>query len=901
MRTEHTTNDAGKGSFWSREAEDVLAALDVAAGQGLSTSEAQTRLREHGPNRLQAAKSTPAWKIFLRQWDNLIVLLLVAASGVSLALGQLLEAAAVAIALGVNVLIGFVTELQAVRSMEALRQLGEAKNRVLRGGEDVLVDSGDLVPGDILLFEGGDMVPADVRIFEASRLMADESALTGESAPVSKQAEAVAEDTGLAEQASMLFRGTFVTRGSGKGVVVATGMETQVGRIAHMVQEAEDKDTPLERRLEALGKRLLWLTLAVAAVIAAVGYATGMEPLLIFETSVALAVAAIPEGLPIVATIALARGMWRMAKKNAVVRELSAVETLGSASVVCTDKTGTLTENRLRVGRLLLAAEEDDQPYSELDWNRDAAQEPSPGSVLYRLLRVSALCANADLPDTGPAGEDGDGRGDPLEVALLAAARDAGLGRGRLLEQYPEIREVAFDSETMMMATVHENQDGPLFLVKGAPKAVLEACADLDESLRRTWQKANENLAADGFRVIAVADKTSASPDDDPYTGLTLLGLVGLEDPPRSEVNDAVEELNSAGIRVVMVTGDQLLTARAIAEDVGILEDSGDDCENPEPSRPGDCAVFARVTPEQKLRLVEHLQKNGAVVAMTGDGVNDAPALRKADIGVAMGKRGTQVAQEAADIVLKDDAFGTIVDAVREGRIIFGNIRSFIIYLLSGNVGAILIVGASVLAGLPLPLLPLQILYLNMLNDVFPALALGVGPGGGHEMQRPPRAPDEPVLAKPQWAAVWTYGVLIAGTVLASFLVALGAVEQGPAWLPDTVPQAAASVLPAVPDGAGRAWAVSVTFLTLAFARTWHTFNMRDSRSHLLLNEVTRNPWAWGAAALCIGLLMLAMYWPALAVPLNLVPLGKAGWSLVLGMSLVPLAVVQAAKLLRRG
>jgi Ca2+-transporting ATPase len=883
---------------WAPTVQDVLERLSVAVERGLGAAEVKERRRKYGPNRLQERQRRPAWIILVSQFKSPVVALLGGATVLALSFGQWLEGAAIAVAIGINAAIGFVTELQAVRSMETLRRMGQVQARVRRGKRMQEVPAAALVPGDIVHVEAGDLVSADLRLVAASLIQADESPLTGESVPVDKTTEPLEQHVPLAERNNMLFKGTAVTRGSGVGVVVATGPATELGHISSLAAEAQDEVTPLEQQLSRLAYKLVWVTLIIAVLVAVGGLLSHEKPLLIIETAIALAVAAIPEGLPIVVTVALAYGMWRMTKRNALMNRLSAVETLGATNIICSDKTGTLTENRMSVVSIALPS---DRP-GEMEEVHVRADSEGGGfflngeevileqdSRLGRILETAVLCNNAELKKNDVE----KGVGDPTELALLEAGEKAGLRRDRLLTRMPEQREEAFDPETAMMATFHEDDEGYRIAVKGSPQAVIDACTtiggpqgetDFAESDRERWLARNDAMAGDGLRVLAAAAGRAGDADVNPYRELTFLGLLGLVDPARKGVGEAISECRNAGIRVIMVTGDQPATSRHVGQTLGLVDEGkdmvvhGSDLGKPEDLseerrkellRAG---IFARVTPEQKLDLIALHQEDGSVVAMTGDGVNDAPALKKADIGIAMGRRGTQVAREAADMVLKDDAFATIVAAIEQGRAIFDNIRRFILYLLSGNIGEIMIVSVALAIGAPLPLLPLQILYLNMIGDVFPALALGVGRGDSSEMQRPPRDPSEPVMTKGHWLAVGTYGALIAASVLAAF----GLVYV---WL-----------------SMGSETAVSISFLTLAFSRLWHVFNMRDPDSHMIRNSITRNPFVWGTLTLCSGLLVGAVYVPGLSSILELVPPGGTGWLLILGFSLVPLAVGQIWK-----
>jgi P-type Ca2+ transporter type 2C len=898
----------GKGKTqnapWAMDFEKVLSGLGVDPDKGLSDGEVKKRREQYGSNRLRKAAKKNACTILSDQLKSPIVLLLVLAAILSFSFGEWMQGLAIAVVILVNGAIGFFTELNAVRSMEALQQMTRVKTKVCRKGQVEKIPAEDLVPGDVVVVEAGDIVSADIRLFEANKMQVDESALTGESVPVSKHTDPTEEDVSLAARTNMLFKGTSLTGGSGHGVVVNTGMETELGKISQLAEEAaEEEETPLEKRLNRLGHRLIWVTLAVALLVLISGLIAGKELLLLIETSIALAVAAIPEGLPIVATIALARGMWRMAGLNAVVNRLSAVETLGSTNVIFTDKTGTLTENRMTIERFALPSEKGIEEIVVKGGNNEEEGfyveekkvKPSEHEVLRHMLQTIVLCNNANLARESPE-DGGKAVGDPLEVALLIAGLKAGIKRDSLLEELPEEREEAFDPETKMMATYHKADGRYRVAVKGSPEAVIDACtsmgsretnSDMAEEARKSWLEWNDRLAEEGLRVLAAAEKEADSPDVEPYENLTCLGLIGLLDPPRQDVKSAIDECQAAGIKAVMVTGDQLLTAKNIGLTVGLVDDPkaevihGADIREPEDLSREDrerflkSPIFCRVSPKQKLDLIGLHQSNGSIVAMTGDGVNDAPALKKANIGVAMGKRGTQVAQEAADMVLKDDAFRTIVVAVEQGRAIFDNIRKFILYLLSGNVAEIMVVGFAILAGAPLPILPLQILYLNMLGDVFPALALGLGKGDLSKMKRPPRETKEPILTRGHWIAIGGYGFLISAMVLTAFALAF-------TWLE-----------------AEESMAVTISFLTLAFARLWHTFNMRDRGTAFFRNEVTRNPFVWAALALCAGLLVLAIYLPGLSSVLSLEPPGVKGWLLILGMSLVPWLGGQILKIRR--
>jgi P-type Ca2+ transporter type 2C len=884
----------GNSMPYNKTWEEVVESLNVAPEQGLSAADAQKRLLEHGPNQLQAHATRGAWAILADQFKSLVVVLLVGAAVLAFALGDITEGVAVLAVIAINAAIGFFTEVKATRSMEALHKMGSVTTRTRRDGRIAEIPAGDLVPGDIVVLEGGDIITADLRVIEASKMECDESALTGESMPVSKEPDALDGDPALADRRNMLYKGTALTRGSGMAVVVATGMDTELGAISSLVAEAEEETTPLEENLNALGRKLVWIVLAITVVVWLMGVLRGKDMFLMLETAIALAVASIPEGLPIVATIALSRGMLRMAQRQALVRRLASVETLGSTSIICTDKTGTLTENKMTVTQVELA--DGGVALEEGQWTRDGAPvEWAEGAPVTEAFRIGVLCSNAAVQKA----EDGsiEAVGDPLEAALLEAGLEAGIDRDELLQRMPEVKEDAFDSVSKMMATHHQDGDHFYVAVKGAPEGVLETCRhvltsdgeqELSPELRQEWQDRNEELGRDGFRVLGLGRKCVAGTDDDPYDDLVLVGLLGMVDPPRGDIPATIAKCHRAGIRVVMITGDQAPTALNIGMAVGILDTANTEVIHgselkpfshlsaDEKTRLRNASVFARVSPRQKLDLIALHQEQGATVAMTGDGVNDAPALKKADIGIAMGLRGTQVACQAAHVVLKDDSFKTIVYAIQEGRIIFGNIRKFVMFLLSCNIAEVLVIFLASVMNTPLPITPLQILLLNLVTDVFPALALGVGEGDERVMGHKPRPSDEPLMTRQLWKWVSGYGVVLGLCTLGAFLIAHFALAMSDIE------------------------AVTVCFLTLAFGQLCHVFNMREQGSGLFNNEITRNPYVWGAMALCTAILLLAVYVPPLASVLHTTPLGFRGWATVIPMSVAPVAVDVVVRKVRR-
>jgi len=884
---------------WSKEAETLLQDLQVDRQQGLSRAEAKKRRRRHGDNRIKQKQRKSLWKILLNQFESVIVLLLAVAALATFIVGRWLEGLAISVVVFFNVLIGFITEVRAVRSMEALKKLSQSMTKVRRRGRLVRIPSRQLALGDIVVFEAGDTVSADMRLFEAARVEVDESTLTGESLPVSKNTSVAAQEVLLAERRCMLFNGTAITRGSGEAVVVATGMATELGKISEQIQLAEEEQTPLEDRLDQLGRVFIWLTVILSAIVVVIGWKMEKGLLLVIETGIALAVAAIPEGMPIVATIALARGMRRMARRNALVNRLSSVETLGGATVIATDKTGTLTENQMTVTRLVL-------PEMEVGISGEGLQLKGGFSVddhsvfphehehLQLMLKIAALCGNAEL-QLDDAGNP-EAVGDPMEVALLVVAEKGGQRRERLLEEYPEVYEVAFDPEKKMMATVHGTNGSYLVAVKGAPEKVLEVCTGyrdgkgshaFNERSRKKWLDHSNRLASEGQRILALAMKEQPQRDDQPYKDLTLLGLACFIDPPREEVKEVIAAAHVAGIRTIMVTGDQIATAQAIAEHLHMADTRLEAMEGSELKIIGqnastrkrilEATVFARVTPKQKLDLVAIYQEHGNVVAMTGDGVNDAPALEKADIGVAMGRRGTQVAREAADMILKDDSFSTIVAAIEEGRIIFRNIRQFVLFLLTVSLSMILTVFFGSILNLPMPILPLQILYLNAVTHVFPALALGMGEGSANIMRQPPRDPKLPILEQRHWLFVNLYAFLIAAAGLGGLLFSLRFAEVG------------------------ESRAQTVSFLIITFGQLLHVFNVRSGDGSVFFNEVIRNRYVWMAILLSVILTLAILYIQPLAAVMKIVSLGATDWFVVLGFSCIPLFVGQIFLAAKKG
>ena len=810
---------------------EALASLGSRAS-GLDDDEASRRLRSHGPNRMIRPAPPSSWRLLAAQFRSVVVLLLVAASVLSTLLGDYADAAAIGIVVALNAAIGFILEVRARRAMDSLLDLQAARALVMRGGDLRAIDAAGLVPGDVLELNAGQAIPADARLLSETDLRTIEAALTGESLPVGKNAGVdLQPDTDLAERENMVYQGTMVAAGTARAVVVGTAGATEVGRIAALTQGVHAEATPLERRLDGLGRRLAWLALAAAGVVAVAGAANGQPWALVIETGIALAVAAIPEGLPAVVTIALAIGLHRMARRRALVRRLPAVEALGAATVICTDKTRTLTSGDMQVVQV---------------WTRGVVFPVGsgvPSSTDPRLLRALEIGARSSRVQAGPDQEPGAGPSDPVDAALRLAARDGGVA---IAAGEAPTALIPFSSDRGFMATFHERGGRLVGCVKGAPQRIL-AMSRPDTAAGAL--AANDVMAAGGLRVIGLATGEVSEPGEDALRDLEFVGLVGLMDPPAPGVKDAVARLRRAGLRTVMLTGDQRATAEAVGRDLGVSE------------------VFGRVTPEAKLTIVSALQQRGEIVAMIGDGINDAPALRKADIGVAMGQRGTDVAQEAAAVVLQDDRFETIVAAVEEGRIIFDNIRKVVFYLFSCNLAEVLVLLIAVLLGLPLPLLPLQILWINLVTDTLPALALVFEPGEPDVMNRPPRDPRVAILSWPFLSRVVFYGGLITVSTLAAYLMG---VAHAPAA------------------------ATTMAFMTLTLAQVFHLGNARSRRSVLSPSAAVSNRYALAALALSLLLQVGTVAIAPLAAALKVVPLPSWCWLVVVVCSAAPALAGQA-------
>jgi P-type Ca2+ transporter type 2C len=873
---------SGRGDTRSRPAWHALT-LERLFGelsttrQGLTDGDAARRLQEVGPNHIPSPRGVSALVILRDQLRSVVVVLLGIAIFLSLVIGDRVEAIAIGIVLVVNAALGFTTEWRARRAMEALLSLEAARALVWRAGRLAVVPAELLVPGDVVQLEAGNRIPADVRLIEASDLSIEEAALTGESMPAEKQIAPVAADAVVADRTNMAYLGTAVASGAGLGVVAATGGETELGRIGALVNQIKDEPTPLERRLDVLGRRLAWLTIGVAGVVSAIAAVNGEPWTSVLETGIALAVAAMPEALPAVATIALAVGMRRMALRHALIRRLPSVESLGSATVVCTDKTRTLTTGQMTVVKVWTAFEEIRRP-------EEAASVAWPAAA----ARVLDCAAAASRPPVTAGDPSHDTLANPVDLAILSSLGPADVRTSEFA--LPSKRGMLpFSSGRKLMATFHGDGTQLFTAVKGAPAAVLPRCdwmrthegrTAVDVGLRATLHEAQEKLARSGLRMLAVASGPVNDLSEAALRGLTFEGFVALADPVATGVQSTVALLRGAGLRTVMITGDQRATAEAVGRAIGLIHGPARIIEGRElavmtsaqlAGRVAEVHAFSRVSPEHKLRIVEALQHRGEIVAMLGDGVNDAAALKKADVGVAMGRRGTDVAKQAAAVVLQDDRFETVAAAVEEGRVIFDNIRKFVFYLFSCNVAEVLVLLVAGLAGMPLPLTPLQLLWLNIVTDTFPALALAMEPGDATVMRRPPRDPQEAILAPAFVSSILWYGAMITAVTLASF----------------------ASTLRSAPHHAS-----TVAFMTLAVAQIAHLGTARSERDVLAPRRAFANRFALLGVGLATALQLLTTVAP-LAQVIGVTALGRGEWLSVAVWGSVPALVGQLTKVVR--
>jgi Ca2+-transporting ATPase len=850
---------------------EVATHLAVDPAAGLTTEEVACRIAQYGSNEIRERPPRPLWRMFLDQFTDFMILVLIGAGIISGIVGEPPDAIAIVVIVLLNGVIGFVQEYRAERAVAALKLLAASTARVRRGGQVTEISALQLVPGDVVLLEAGNTMPADLRLIETVQLKVDESPLTGESVPVEKRTDSLHEaDAPLGDRVNLAYKGTSVTYGRGCGLVVATGMQTELGRIASMLGSEEAVKTPLQKRLAQFGQRLALVALAICAIVFAVGVLRGESMVLMFLTAVSLAVAAIPEALPAVVTVSLALGARRLVKKHALIRRLAAVETLGSVTYICSDKTGTLTQNKMRVEQLFVSGQPENGPAgNEESWRR--------------LLRAMALSNDAVRHD------DGRMIGDPTEIALFQGAAERGYGKAELLVQAPRVAELPFDSDRKCMTTLHREGSEVVAFTKGAPEQVVALCdGQLTGEARTALDPAAildraERMAVDGLRVLAVAYRTwpdlpAALTPDHVERGLTFLGLVGLMDPPREEAREAVALCKSAGITPVMITGDHPATARAIALRLGIIENHDAVLTGQElakltleeyEARVEGIRVYARVSPEQKITIVKGLQDQGEFVAMTGDGVNDAPALQRADIGIAMGLTGTDVARESSHMILLDDNFSTIVTAVEEGRRIFDNIRKFIKYALSCNTAEVWTIFLAPFLGMPIPLLPIHILWINLVTDGLPGLALAVEPEEKGLMERPPRPPRESIFADGMWQDILWIGLLMGGVAL---------VTQ--AWAYRT----------------GHAHWQTMVFTVLTLSQMGNVLALRSERASFFQLGPWTNLPLLGAVVLTFALQMATIYIPALNPIFKTEPLDLDELLLCLALSSIVFIAVEIEK-----
>ncbi|MBC7389088.1 MAG: cation-translocating P-type ATPase [Opitutaceae bacterium] len=871
--------------------EEVLNTFQTDGTQGLSKAEAEKRKAEFGSNAYQVKKQKSIWKLFIQQFQSLIVYFLAAFIPVPLYFKDYPEAIAIVVVILINAAIGFFMEMQARNSMKALREMDVILSRVLRDGNLIEIPSEQITPGDIVLLEAGDIVPGDGRIIESNQLQCDESSLTGESLPTDKKIDIVSSDASLGDRHNMVFKGASVLNGNGKAVITGISKNTELGTITSLVESSTENSTPLDKKLNELSKKLIWVTVAMTVVFAISGIIQGKDWVLIVETSLALAVAAIPEGLPIVATVALAYGMLLMAKDNAIVKKLSSVETLGSTNVILTDKTGTLTENKIFVETLSFPEEKLDVSISGNTLKFHNGEIEKSHDNFDKLRLIGALCNNASITKEG---EKDKTTGDPIEIALIHLTNSSGISINEIKNKFSRIAEEPFSSETKIMATLNKSPEGHFAAAKGSVEHIVEKCtkilsgstvSDLTDETRNKIISESEQMAEGGLRVLAFGFRDDQELNKENYLqDLVYAGMIGFLDPPRLEIKDAIASCRKAGIKVVMITGDHPKTALNIAKKVGLVDQDEsnvitgkdipkiDDLNDDWKKKILNTAVFARTTPQQKLDIAHIYQQQGNIVAMTGDGINDAPALKKADVGIAMGLRGTQVAKETASIVLKDDSFTSIAKAVSYGREIFQNIQKFVIYLISCNLSEILVVTTLGFIAPSSTLLPLQILFLNMVTDVFPALALGVGKGDKTIMEKPPRDPKMRMITNKNWIEIAFYSLALTLTVVAA--------EFYCSWTITEDPQVGNNV----------------AFITLAFSQLFHVFNMASPKANIFVNEITKNKYIWFSLILCTILLVVVYFIPALKEVLYLTNLNYRIWLICISFSFLPLVLIQIYK-----
>ncbi|MFO8015645.1 MAG: calcium-transporting P-type ATPase, PMR1-type [Candidatus Woesearchaeota archaeon] len=867
--------------YYKSTVKETLKDLDTGR-KGLSASEAKERLEKHGPNELEEKKGISPLRILLRQFSSPLIWILIGAVIISFLIGEKIDAAIILVILILNAIVGFIQEYRAEEAIKALKKMASLKATVIRDNKRQEIDTKMLVPGDMILLETGEKVPADARLIEASNLQTQEAALTGESNPVKKSLDVLEKNAGIGDRKNMVYSGTMVTKGRGKAVVTGTGMKTEIGKIAHMIQTTESESTPLQQRMAHLGKWLGILTLIICGIVFLAGIIRG-EPLLdFFLVAVSLAVAAIPEGLPAVVTVSLALGVKRMVKRHALVRKLPSIETLGCTTVICTDKTGTLTHNQMTVRKIYVDNTTIDVGGSGYEPKGSFSEHTK---TLSTILRIGALNNNSSMEE-----KDGEWKviGDPTEGALIVSAEKLGLDHELLNNKYKRVDEIEFDSGRKRMTTIHEFHGKRLCYVKGAPDVILGLCSHievngkirkLNKEDKRKILRMNEYYADNALRVLGFAYKElrKGEKKKDYEKDLVFVGLQGMIDPPREEVKGSIEKCRRAGMKVVMITGDFKGTAVAIAKELGIPGKavSGDELDDIDLSKEvSDIDIYARVNPEHKLRIVKALQNKGYVVAMTGDGVNDAPALKKADIGVSMGLSGTDVAKEASEMILTDDNFTSIVNAVEEGRGVYDNIKKFFAFLISGNIGEVMIIFLSILFGLPLPLTAVQILLINLVTDGLPAVALGADPFEPNAMERKPRPKNEPIYRNLSHFTIH-YPVIMITVTLGLFYYIYTSTGN-------------------------LAHAQTVAFLTIAAFEMYQAFASRSTRFSSFKVGIFRNRWLVGAVLISVIISMAVIYVPALQPWFDTFPLPAIHLAAVLLLSSLGFIYLELYKTFRK-
>ncbi|MBU0627849.1 MAG: calcium-translocating P-type ATPase, PMCA-type [Nanoarchaeota archaeon] len=859
--------------YYSIDIKELMKQLKTSE-KGLTTKEAQKRTEQYGLNEIEEKKQISPFKIFFSQFASFIVYVLIAALVISIITGEKIDAIVIGFILILNAVMGFIQEYKAEKAIEALKKMASLKAKVLRDGKEQKIQTSQLVPGDIIILETGDKVPADARLIEITDIQTQEAALTGESLPVKKAIGTLDEKTPVADRYNMVFSSTIVTKGKAKAVITSTGMNSEIGKIAELIQKTEETITPLQEKLEHMGKFLGIAVIIIAAIVFLVGILRAkLTPLDMLIASIALAVAAIPEGLPAVVTISLALGVQRMVKRNALVRKLHSVETLGSTTVICSDKTGTLTCNEMTVRKIYANNETIDvtgegySPKGNFHINNKKI-DPKECSLL---LQAGALCNDARFTNK-------ENLGDPTELAIIISAEKAGLKKDQLEKKYPRTGEIQFTSERKLMSTFHKIGNKKVIYSKGAPEVILKACnrilingkiRQLKGSERYNILKINEKFAESALRVLGFAYNEGSSTEKD----LIFLGLQAMMDPPRPEVREAINKCKKAGIKVVMITGDHITTAKAVAKELGIsgkaIEGKDiDKIKNLEKEVEG-ITIYARVNPEHKSKIIDALRKNDHIISMTGDGVNDAPALKKADIGIAMGITGTDVSKEASHMILVDDNFASIVNAIEEGRTIFDNIKIFLIYLLSGNSGELLSVFIAILVGLPLPLLALQILWINVVTETIIAISLSKEPPEDDLMSRPPKKNKEQLLNRKDVWWMICIALLISIGTLSIFVYSL--TKTG--WhFTDKLDLANPSK--------GYTYALTMAFNTFVLFQIFNVFNCKSPRKSVFFKEFYNNKWLLAAISIALALQIAVIYSPYLNILLKTTPLALTDWIL---------------------